>query len=99
MLPSVTYGLALWGSCFNADLFDSLERLHSRAARIIFNLLKDMRSLDVLRQADWHPLSYSYKLVVLKLMNKAFQDKLTQVLSDNIVMKRPTGYSLRRQTL
>ena len=34
-------------------LFDSLERLHCRAARIIFNLPKDMRSLDVLKQADW----------------------------------------------
>ena len=28
-------------------------------------------------------------------MHKAFRDKLPQVLSDNIVMKRPTGYSLR----
>ena len=55
-----------------------------------------MRSLDVSRQADGHPLSYSYKLVLLKLMDKAFHDKLPQVLSDNIVMKRPTGYySLR----
>ena len=43
ILPSVTYGLVLWGSCFNADLFDSLERLHCRAARIIFNLSNDIR--------------------------------------------------------
>lgn len=95
IFPSVTYGLVLWGSCFNADLFDSLERLHCRAARIIFNLPKDMRSSDVLLQADWHSLSYCYKLVLLKLIHKAFHDELPQVLSDNIVMKRPTGYSLR----
>ena len=49
------------GSCLNADLFYSLERLHCRAARIIFNLPKDMRSSDVLIQADWHPLSYCDK--------------------------------------
>ena len=49
----------------------------------------------MLRQADWHPLSYSDKLVLLKLMHKAFHDKLPQVLSDNIVMQLPTGYSLR----
>ena len=92
MLPSsVTYGLLLWWSSFNADLFDSLERLHCRAARITFSVPKDMRSFYVLRQADWHPLSYSYKLVLLKLMHKAFHDKLPQVLSDNIVMERPTG--------
>ena len=28
-------------------------------------------------------------------MHKAFHDELPQVLSDSIVMKRPTGYSLR----
>ena len=49
ILASVTYGLVLWGSCFNADLFDSLERLHYRVTRIIFNLPKDMRSLDVFK--------------------------------------------------
>lgn len=49
----------------------------------------------MLIQADWHPLSYCYKLVLLKLMHKAFHDELPQVLSDNIAMKRPTGYSLR----
>ena len=65
------------------------------AARIIFNLSKDMRSSDVLLQADWHPLSYCYKLVLLKLMHKAFHDELPQVLSNNIVTKRSTGYSLR----
>ena len=39
-----------------------------------------MSSLDVLKQADWHPLSYSYKLVLLKLMHKAFLEELPQVL-------------------
>ena len=95
ILPSVTYGLVLWGSCFNADLFYSLARLHCRAARIIFNLSKDTRSSDVLIQAVWHPLSYYYKLVLLKLMHKAFHDELPKVLSDNIVTKRPTVYSTR----
>ena len=96
ILPAVTYGLVLWGSCFNADHFYSLERLHCRAARIIFNLSKDITSSDVLIQADWHPLSYCYELVLLKLMHKAFHDELPQVLSDNITaMKRSTGCSLR----
>ena len=76
-------------------IFWSLERLHCRAATIIFDLSKDMRSSDVLIQADWHPLSYCYKLVLLKFMHKAFHDELPQELSDNIVTKRSTGYSLR----
>ena len=41
----------------------------------------------MLKQVDWRPLSYSYKLVLLKHMYKAFHDELPQVPSDNIVMK------------
>ena len=93
ILLSVTYGLVLWGSCSNADLFDSFERLHCRVARIIFNLPKDMRLSDVL-QADWHLLSYSHKLVLLNFMHKAFHNEPPQVLSNNIVMKCTTGYSM-----
>ena len=51
-LPSVTYGLVLWGSCYNSDLFQSLERLHCRAARLILHLPKDMASADVLQRAQ-----------------------------------------------
>ena len=53
ILPSVTYGLILWGSCCNSDLCQSLERLHCRAARLIFNLPKDMAFVDVLKRAQW----------------------------------------------
>ena len=49
ILPSVTYGLILWGSCCFSDLFQSLERLHCRAVRLIFHLPKDMASADVLQ--------------------------------------------------
>ena len=72
----------------NADLFDSLERLHCRAAKIIFNLPKEMRSLGVLRQADWHSLSYSYKLVLLKPMQKAFHEYRGLVSEENVVLRR-----------
>ena len=47
ILPSVTYGLILCGSCCDSELFQSLERLHCRAARLIFNLPKDMVSVEV----------------------------------------------------
>ena len=71
----------------NADLFDSLERLYCRAAKIIFNLPKEMRSLGVLRQADWHSLSYSYKLVPLKPMQKAFHEYRGLVSEENVVLR------------
>ena len=36
-LASVTYGLVVWGSC-GKSLFDELEKIHVRAARIIYGL-------------------------------------------------------------
>ena len=36
ILPLVTHGLKLWGSCCNSDLFQSLERLHSRLRDLFF---------------------------------------------------------------
>ena len=41
ILPSINYSLVLWGSCCNSELINSIDRLHCRAARIIFNLSKD----------------------------------------------------------
>ena len=38
ILPHVKYGLVLWGSCCNSDIFMSIElRLYCRAARAIYN--------------------------------------------------------------
>ena len=58
------------------------------------NLPKDMRSSDVLEHANWHPLSYCNKLALLKLMHKAFYNRLPRVLSDTIATKHGPGYSL-----
>ena len=55
----------------------------------------DMRSSDVLEHANWHPLSYCYKLALLKLIHKAFYNRLPQVLSDTIATKYAPGHSFR----
>jgi hypothetical protein len=36
ILPSITYALVVWGGCSNKENFKSLERLHCRAARMIY---------------------------------------------------------------
>ena len=95
ILPSVTYGLILWGSCCNSDLFQSLERLHCMAARLIFNLPKDMASVDVLQRAQWPTLSIYYKSAIFICFHKAFHDRLPFTLIDLISKKRATYYSTR----
>ena len=38
ILPSVAYGITIWGNCNNLDHIQSLQTLHCRAARLIYNL-------------------------------------------------------------
>ena len=38
ILPCVTYGITIWGNCNNMDYIKSLQALHCRAGRLIFNL-------------------------------------------------------------
>ena len=47
ILPSVTYGLTVWGSC-NKTHLDNLEKLHARAGRIVYGLPWDTGAEDVL---------------------------------------------------
>ena len=96
ILPSVTYGLILWGSCCNSDLFQSLERLHCRAGRLIFNLPKDMATSDVLQRTQWPTLSIYYRSAIFICFHKAFRDRLPVTLIDLISKKRATNYSTRK---
>ena len=94
-MPSVNYGIILWGSCSNSDLFQSLERLHCRAARLIFHLPKDMASADILQRAQWPTLSIYYKLAIFICLLKAFHGRLPVTLMELISKKRATNYSTR----
>ena len=40
ILPSVKYGLVLWGACYNSNLRDSIERLHCKGSRIMRHAFK-----------------------------------------------------------
>ena len=72
ILPSVLYRLVVWGGCINIEQLNSLEKLHRRAVRIIYNLPRDMPSADVYRHSKWNNLSYLYKLRLIKLFYKVF---------------------------
>ena len=93
ILPSETYTM---GFCWNSDLFRSLERLHCRAARLIFNLPKDMASADVLQRTQWLTLSIYYKSAIFIRFHKVFHDRLPVTLIDLISKKRATNYSTRK---
>ena len=84
VLPAVLYGLIVWGGCANADQLNCLESLHRRAARMIYNLPYDMPSADVYRHSNWSTLSHMYKLRVIKLFYKVYNDDAPHALSSSI---------------
>lgn len=58
VLPSVTYGLIIWGSC-GTVLFDELERIHVQAPRIVYGLNWQMPTIDVYTKVKWNHLKKS----------------------------------------
>ena len=95
ILPSVKYGIILWGSCTNSDLVNSVNSLHCRAARIIFNLPRHMPSTEVLTYAQRQSISLHYKTDILKIFHKGHNDELPALLSESICTGRQNTYSLR----
>ena len=72
-----------------------MERLHCRAARIIFNPAKDLPSAMVLEHAKWTTLYFRYKLETFKIIHKAYNGRLPEILKENIIQKRSQRYSFR----
>ena len=95
ILPLINYGLVLWGSCCNSELINSSDRLHCGAARIIFNLSKDMVSSEVMKTVNWSTIRLSYKMEIFKLMYNAYKNILPDSLCGNIFSKRENYYPLR----
>ena len=82
ILPSVTYGIVLWGACCKSNLRDSIERLHCRASRIIFNLPRDIPSKEVLAYDRWPTIFLYYKIDIFKIFSKAHSNSLPELLSN-----------------
>jgi hypothetical protein len=57
VLPSITYGILIWGSC-GKTLFDELERIHVRSAKVIFGLDWYTSGKDVLAKVKWFTGGY-----------------------------------------
>ena len=66
VIPCVTYGIAVWGSC-SSSLLDDLESIHIRAARVIHNIPKRVKKHDILSYVGWQSLKYIYtkRLLIL----------------------------------
>ena len=97
IIPSVTYGITVWGGMSRQDDFDALERLHCRGERIIFNLPKDMPSTEVLDRGKWDTLRNTYKLSILKLIYKIYHNDSPSCMA-RLVTKFQHSYNFRKKT-
>ena len=69
IFPSITYCILVWGNCSKTH-FKALERLHTRAAHIIYRLNWDIPSHEVIDKTGWKTLSSTYKQRVLSTVHK-----------------------------
>ena len=94
VVSGVSYCIPVWGGC-TAPLFNKLEEIHTKAARLIHDLPRDQDNTHVLQKANWLPLSYMYKKAILKHIHQAFYQagpaQITELFSVKV-----TKYDSRR---
>ena len=98
IVPSITYCIAVWGTC-PLSSFDILEKMHIKAAKLIHKIPSGTRDIDVLNIVKWKPLSYLYKrriaTIMYQIKNKSLPEQLTSLFESP---KNTHNYSLRNKT-
>jgi hypothetical protein len=95
VLPSITYGILIWGSC-GKTMFNELERIHVRAAKVIFGLDWYTSGIDVLAKVKWFTLNTMYKQQLLYLAYKNYYNLLPATLQ-SLFIKTSHHYGLRNK--
>ena len=96
IVPSITYCIAVWGSC-SLYLFNDQKHLHIKAAKLIHNLPSGTPDCDALKRAKWKPLSYIYKWRLASIMYQVHNDILLVQLTALLgTRSNETSYKLRR---
>ena len=89
ILPSVTYGLTVGGSC-NKTHLNNLEKLHARAGRIVYGLPWDTSAEDVLMRTGWDNLETMYKLRLTEFVFKCLKGYTVTKFKD-LFLQRNSG--------
>ena len=94
IIPSVLYGIAIWGSCSSA-LLDDIDRIHLRATRIINNLPQYIHSDHITNAPHWNPiLSFYIKRLLVITYNIYYGNSIEPL--NNLLVKPKTTYNFRK---
>ena len=99
VIACVVYAISVWGTCSKAT-FNELEKIHERAARLIYNI---PAARDPLSSANWKSLSYIYKRRLSLVMHDIYYENAPKELTEmfqkqhtqrgrnqhNLVIQRP----------
>ena len=91
ILPSCTYGMAIWGT---GPSLEPIETVHKRAAKIIHKLPKSTPAEIILEKANWKTVDYIYKRRVACLTHKIYNNKCPNALK-GLVIKTKSQRSSR----
>ena len=92
ILPSVLYGIVIWGNCA-PTLMNSIEKIHTRAARYIHRVKKSTPNTEIMKLVNWSSIETYYKR---SLVCKAYKiyNNLSSPLLKNLISKTKS----RRET-
>ena len=86
ILPSVLYGIQIWGNCA-PNLLNNVEKIHCRAARFICGVKRNVPDHHVLSVCNWKSISHYYKISIacktFKILNKMSTPRLNDLVRVN----------------
>ena len=97
IIPSVLYGIAVWGSCSSA-LLEDIDRIHLRATRIINNLLPYIQSDHIRNAPYWNSIALFYINFIKRLLvitYNIYYGNSIDPLND-LLVKPETTYNFRK---
>ena len=92
ILSAAIYGIAVWGS---GTCLAPLERIHKRAAKIVYKLPKSLQDHKVLETVNWKSVEYMYKGRVACITHKLYYEKSPDTMKDLIERSKSGSMNLR----
>ena len=81
IVPHFDYCAEVWGD-LNKGLSEKLQKMQNRAARIISGANYEIRSADILKSLEWHPLHIRRDLGMACMMFRCFNNQAPTYLTN-----------------
>ena len=92
ILSAAIYGIAVLGS---STCLAPLERIHKRAAKIVYKLPKSVQDHKVQETVNWKSVEYMYKGRVACITQKLYYEKSPDTMKDLIERSKSGSMNLR----